>query len=424
MPTRRHIVQGLAAASGAMVAGFDAPAPSARTPAAVLGKLSALMGRLPSAQAGVVLHVARGGEMLYAGSAGFAGGLDPIEPAQGAPRRPMKADTMVRVASVSKMAVALTAADVLARIGEGFEADAAKWLPGLRNPAFPERPITLAHLLAHTSSLRDPEAYWIAAPGRIETILQASPYGAQAPGTYFTYCNFNFGVLATILERMSGTRFDSLALQTLAGLGLPGGFNWSGVPRARREAGATLYRIVDGDWRIQTDGPDILAMADPLWLHEDGFTLAQYEVGSNGTLFSPQGGLRTDVATAARLAKTIAGRPDLARMVWRHDPQANNGDTLGGLYEASGLGCFEWRPESAPIRGQRMIGHDGEAYGLYSGAWWLPDMDAEIGFAITGTPQGEQPPSDHPGYNLWCKTLFDTAAGILGLGGKAPEAQP
>ncbi len=368
--------------------------------------------------AGVALHVRRGGAVLFEGAAGHAAGLSAAERAAGTALRAMTPDTKMRVASVSKMAATLTAFEVLTQAGIGLIADVRMHWPRLRHPRFPDTPITYAQLLSHCSSLRDPEAYWIAAPGSIDDLLTDEVFAPDTPpGTFFTYCNFNFGVLATLLERISGERFDRLAARTLSRLGLTAGFNWSGVPRAARRAGATLYRAGGQGWQIQTDGPDTLQGEGPLFLGQDDVDLDAYDIGSNGTLFSPQGGLRACVSDMAVLAKAMAQTPALARPVWRYDATRNNGNTEGGLFEASGLGCFLWSAARSPIAGQPMIGHDGEAYGLYSGAWHLPALDAQIGFAITGTPGGPQPPGEsHPGYTLWSQSLFDLAAKVLGLG--------
>lgn len=51
----------------------------------------------------------------------------------------------------------------------------------------------------------------------------------------------------------------------------------------------------------------------------------------------------------------------------------------------------------SPLPGERLIGHHGEAYGLYSGAFHLPDRDVEIAFAVTGTyPEGRERHKRHP----------------------------
>ncbi len=363
------------------------------------------------AAAGLVVR--RGGDVVFEGAVGVAGGLSPEERAAGAPLRPFTATTPMRVASVSKMAVALAVERAAADGAIDVEADVQAFWPGLRHPRH-AAPITMAHLLAHTSSLRDGPTYWLNAPGRIEALVTAETFADPPPGAWFHYCNLNFGIAATLLERASGERFDRLAAAALAPHGIAGNFNWSGVPADQRARGATLYRPHDGAWRVATDGPEILRDDAPAALLEDGVALRDYALGSNGTIFSPQGGLRATLQEMARLARAVADAPMLRKPRWRWDPAAPNGDD-SELFVMSGLGCFWWDAERSPIPGQRMVGHDGEAYGLYSGAWRLPDLDAEIAFAVTGAAEGPQPPSWHRGYNIWSQSLFDLAGAVLGV---------
>ncbi len=366
------------------------------------------------AAAAAGLYVRRGGNVVFEAAAGVAGGLSPEERAAGAPLRPFTVTTPMRVASVSKMAVALAAQRLVDQGRFDMDADVRNSWPGLAHPRH-DAPITAAHLLAHTSSLRDGPTYWLNAPGRIDALLPTQTFADQPPGVWFHYCNFNFGVVATLLERASGDRFDRQAAAALEPLGVTGNFNWSGAPADQRARGATLYRFGEGAWRIATDGPDTLTSTGSAALLDEGFALSDYAVGSNGTIFSPQGGLRATLPEIAALARAVADTPALTSPRWRWDPVAPNGDHPE-LFMTSGLGCFWWDAERSPIPGQRMVGHDGEAYGLYSGAWRLPDLDADIAFAVTGTPDGPQPPSRHPGYNIWSQSLFDLAAAVLEAG--------
>ena len=369
-----------------------------------------------AAAAGLVVR--QSGEVLVSAASGFASGLSTEEASAGIPLRLFTPQTKMRVASVSKMGVALTALRLSQTGAFGLDDDASTWWPGLVNPAFPNTPITTRHLLSHTSTLIDPDAYWVAAPGEIESVVNGDVWSAIGPpGDWFTYCNLNYGIAATVLERISGERFDRLANRLAlepSGLG-SAGYNWAGVPQSERRAGATLYRFSESQWRVQTDGTDTLNDTAPSGLVETGFQYADYQVGSNGTLFSPQGGLRASLEDMANLAGSVS-KTVLTQPVWQADAARSNGQTEGGLYLVSGTGVFSWPEDQSPIPGYAMVGHDGEAYGLYSGAWSIPALDAQIAFAVTGTPDGEQPPGvTHSGYNIWSQTLFDLAARRLGL---------
>ena len=102
-----------------------------------------------------------------------------------------------------------------------LEQDVSKYLGWeLRNPLFPDRSVTLRMLLDHTSSVRDGTRYFIAAgEGRLKDFFDPnseywdagehwSDQIRETPGSYFEYANLNFGLVAEIIERVSGQRFD------------------------------------------------------------------------------------------------------------------------------------------------------------------------------------------------------------------------
>ena len=83
----------------------------------------------------------------------------------------------------------------------------------MRNPAFPDTPITLRLLMSHRSSLTDAAGYWqTPLGGQLRDILKdPRAWDTQhAPGTYFHYTNLNFPLVAQVMERATGERFDRL----------------------------------------------------------------------------------------------------------------------------------------------------------------------------------------------------------------------
>lgn len=354
------------------------------------------------------LVVRKGGKTIFAHGAGTANGPHPF-----------RTDTKMRVASVSKLAVALTAHRLAERGEIDLDAPLTDWFgDALRHPNYPDVEIPLRRLMSHTSGLQDPAVYWNAESGRIEDLFTSDIWLPGPPGGYFTYCNFGWGILATVLEREVGERFDLLADRiTLGPLGITAGFNWSGVPEQERRAGATLSRKIGGEWTVQTDGPDMLEGAGPSVLMPPGLSLADYEVGTNGTLFSPQGGLRASLEELCPLVRTIAVHEVAARAAWVFDPVAENGNSDDGYFTVYGEGPQIHPASDSPVPGVKLIGHHGEAYGLYSGAWHAPELDAEIAYAITGMPapeNAEVPPSDiHCTINAWDAPAVRAAGELL-----------
>lgn len=71
-------------------------------------------------------------------------------------QRPMLADTLINVGSVSKTVTATAVMQLWEQNRFGLQDDVGKHLPfALRNPHFPEVPITFEQLLTHRSSIKD-----------------------------------------------------------------------------------------------------------------------------------------------------------------------------------------------------------------------------------------------------------------------------
>ncbi len=352
--------------------------------------------------------------------------------------QPIGPDTLFRIASVSKLVVAVA---VMKLVEDGkltLDADVSATLGWrLRNPAFPERPITLRHLLSHRSSLTDgnPAMYWWDVGVSLQDVL--SPEGRlykpgaywrsdRGPGDWFNYVNLNYGVIGTVMERATGERFDRLVQRlVLTPLDLRGGFNPADFPAADVARIAPLYRKRrdEGDREIwEPEGP---------WrVHADDFTrsapqppanLERYLIGSNGTVFGPQGRLRISVADLGTLMLMLLneGRHDgraflqpasvqaLAAEQWRMDRARPNGEAHQEWALAWGLGVQRFTDHSAtdqsgPARGDRLVegggftgwGHLGDAYGLKA-AFVLHPAQRRGLVVVTSGPGVD--PERHPG---------------------------
>jgi CubicO group peptidase (beta-lactamase class C family) len=209
----------------------------------------------------------------------------------------------------------------------------------------------------------------------------------RAPGNWFEYVNFNWGVLATVMERTGGERFDRLMRRLIFDpMGLKAGFYLAEFAPARIQDVATLYRKreKDGDEVWDPSGPWI-AQADDFGIETPSAPagLAGYQPGANGTIFGPQGSLRISTGDLAQImlmlmhggragGKQILAPQTIAAMFsrqWtlhpdRTDKGANgsaNGDggSFRGLYHAWGLGNQQFTDTS--------IARDGHGEGKASG---------------------------------------------------------
>lgn len=312
-----------------------------------------------------------------------------------------------RAASISKMVVALTA-EKLHRDGEvDLDKGVRTWLPFFpADTVAGEDGPTLRALLSHTGGMKDPDEYWLAHPGHIESLLTPDAFREY---TDFEYCNLAYGVVATAFEAATQRRFDRIANDiVLKPMGLDAGFNWAGVSPEKKRDGATLYRNFGNGWASQIDDRDTLRDPEPLVLTDGGADLSTYQPGTNGTLFSPQGGLRANLMDLATIAARLKYAPELTRRVWSLNADQSNGSHDARYFTQFGTGV-QIHPAGESIwPGYEVWGHPGEAYGLYSGAWYVPELNVSFAYAVTGTPDGEPDRSArHPALNKYTEVLMD-----------------
>jgi CubicO group peptidase (beta-lactamase class C family) len=326
----------------------------------------------------------------------------------------------VRIASISKLVVALGVMRMVEAGTLDLDRDVSDYLGWrLRNPAFPDQPVTLRLLLSHRSSLKDDVDYAIPLGTSLQSVL-ANPAAfdaAHPPGTYFRYANLGFPVIASVMERASGERFDRLIRDlVLQPLRLEACFNWTTCSRAGLARAVVLYGANGEAIRDDLGGnPPACPVLAPA-----GCDLAPYVPGTNGALFSPQGGLRISVRDLTILGRLLldhggsflsaASMRTLTASTWRYD--GGNGETEGGFYCDYGL-AVQRLPEGGPLCRDDLfaaewvtIGHAGDAYGVRSGLW----VDAEngIGIAYFATGNGDDPPRGrHSAYRAIEERLAD-----------------
>lgn len=373
----------------------------------------------------------RDGKVVY--QRGF--GRRFIDPANAANDLPADERTLYRIASVTKLVTALA---VMRLVEEGklaLDEDVSRYLGyRLRNPNFTESAITLRMLLTHRASLRDDAGYFWPEGTNIRDVLLSggSLHGngamwsaTRAPGDYFAYCNLNYGVVGTILEKVTGERFDRLMRRlVLDPLDMRGGFNPAEMPPERVRQIATLYRKARGDderERWDPSGPWVAQVDD--YSREAPVNRAGpgYAVGANGALFGPQGNLRASAADLGRVmlmlmnGGTLDGRRFLTResvqallaRAWTHD--GTNGESTYGTrrkrFNAWGLGNQHFVDVSGPGFGDRLvegggfiaIGHLGDAYGL--NATFAFDPRARDGMIVLCGGTGFDPQTDAGAYS-------------------------
>jgi CubicO group peptidase (beta-lactamase class C family) len=388
---------------------------------AVAGCTSIHVPPRPQAQAGVAFN--RNGDV-----GAFAEGI--ADPHSG---RAVTADDPVRVASVSKMVLAVGVMKLVEAGKLDLDSDVSGWLGwSLRNPAFPDRAISLRQLLSHTSSIRDHDDQYVMALGETVREKLADPRSwdlKHGPGDdYFKYSNMNFPIVGSIMERVTGERFDIwMRRNVLDPMKIDACYNWATCSDAAIARAVELDSLDGKPLKDDLHGkrPDC-----PVVPARDGSCdLSQWRPGENGGLFAPQGGLRISARGLARVGRMLlnGGVLDGVRIispqsvdtlfapVWRFD--GSNGDTELGFYCTYGIatqtiptrvkGC-----DDDPVRdGITRVGHAGDAYGLRSGLWLDRARGTGVAFFVTGL--GDDPSRGQSAFRATEEIAFSHALSLL-----------
>jgi N-acetyl-anhydromuramyl-L-alanine amidase AmpD len=403
--------------------------PTAPPPMTIDRELSAIATDPQRPLASLSVLAIRGGAVVYEKTFGRRF----IDTSGRGADKPADTSTLYRIASISKL---VTALGVMALVEEGklaLDADVGGYLGyRVRNPHFPDAPVTLRMLMTHTSSLRDDGGYSWRAGVELKDVLtpggarygEGAMWSAQSkPGAYFTYCNLGWGVIGTIVEKASGERFDRfMKRRVLDPLGLQGGYDAASLPAASLANLATLYRKrpagESNDWN--PNGPWI-AQVDDYSAAAPVARRADYVIGSNATIFSPTGGLRASASDLGRVMRMLmnGGELDGKRVLqsasvttmlseqWRFEG-VNGQIEYGshrGRFNAWGLGNQHFLDVSGPDYGDRLVegggfkavGHLGDAYGLLGTFAFDPATKNGFVFLVGGT--GFDPETDRGAYS-------------------------
>jgi CubicO group peptidase (beta-lactamase class C family) len=194
---------------------------------------------------GCALGVYEAGEPVYMNGYGMASLEHGI---------PMTPRSVVNTASVSKQFTAL-AIILLARAGElSLDDPVRDYIPELPGYVVP---VTLRHLIHHTSGLRDSSSLLVLARGQLEADgdpVMMSLLGWQnalsfPPGEYWMYFTGGYALLAMVVERVSGESFREFTHREIfAPLGMAeSGFHWPaaihGLALAYAPHGEDGYRL-------------------------------------------------------------------------------------------------------------------------------------------------------------------------------------
>ena len=273
---------------------------------------------------------------------------------------PLTNESIFRIASISKSFTTTAIMQLVAKKQISLDQDVSA-LVGfkVRNPKFPSTVITLKMLLSHRSSINDSEGYFsLDAIDPAKNPNWEKSYNAYEPNKGYMYCNLNYNLAGSILEKITGVRFDQyIQQQILDPLGLYGGYN---VNALDSNLIAKIYEYKRDSTKF-THSPSAYAPRTE--------EINNYTMGRSTPIFSPTGGMKISAHDLAEymIMHSQLGKHKGKRII----PKKLSKQMQAIISEEENYG-MALETSTQLIPGKTMIGHTGVAYGLYSIMFFEP----------------------------------------------------
>ncbi|MDR0397014.1 MAG: beta-lactamase family protein [Oscillospiraceae bacterium] len=278
---------------------------------------------------------------------------------------PVTDDTLFRVASLTKMVTMVGfmrlwetgAFNLDDEIGDhyGFP---------IRNPYYPDDPVTIRQVMTHTASLLDGGHYYRALNGDAVSLqsvftgkYSTTDFQRRKPGTYYSYSNFGGSLLGSMVELFTGMTADEWMCETMyRKLGITASYFTPNLPE-----GTQIARIYNGpdmtlDSMSLTDGDMV---DDPLYHYT-----------------STAGSLSIRAIDLAKILIVLMGDGTYngIRVLNESTVEAIRSpqNTVGSVYIDTNRGLDLNIYTDVIVRGRTMYGHQGKAYGAICAAYFDP----------------------------------------------------
>jgi CubicO group peptidase (beta-lactamase class C family) len=329
--------------------------------------------------AGAAVSVVKDGELFFAKGYGYAD-LDnsiPVDPKQ----------TIFRIASVSKL---FTWTAVMQLVEQGkldLDADINTYLD-FRIPDTYPQPITLKHLMAHTSGFEDLILESLAldaadmVPAR-EWLVSHMHARVRPPGDVAAYSNYGTSLAGYIVARVSGQPYDQYMQEHILDLlGMVHSTAQSPLPPGLRADASVGYTYKDGVFQ-----PLPAYLAQPGMVPGGGMQASVTDM-ARFMIAHLQDGRYSDASIAeARILQETTAR-QMHSTLYTPDPRL-----LGNAY-----GFFDFTDN-----GQRTLGHSGALPQIHSLLLLLPGQNLGL-FVSYNSQGGENLTNQHLGFQ---RAFFD-----------------
>ncbi|HNS62743.1 MAG TPA: serine hydrolase domain-containing protein [Anaerolineales bacterium] len=314
--------------------------------------------------AGAAVAVVKDGQLFFSKGYGYADLANQI---------PVDAEqTMFKLGSITKL---FTWTAVMQLVEQGkldLNADINTYLDFSIPDSYPQ-PITLSHLMTHTSGFEDIHADMVKldeenlAPPR-EWLVSHIPARVRPPGEIAAYSNYNAALAGYIVARMSGRSYSEyLQEHILSPLGMNGTTAQYPTPPELLARESLGYMYEEDAYQIF---PQLLTPED---LFPAGSMRSTATDMARFMLMHLQGGFYGDASTEIRILEESTARK-MQSVLFAPDPRI-----LGNAY-----GFFEFSDNN-----QRVIGHSGSGEPMESMLLLLPDQNLGVFVAYNSLGAGE-----------------------------------
>ena len=358
--------------------------------------------------AGLAVVAVKDGEILYNKSLGYKDIYN---------QTPITQNDVMRIASISK---SFTAIGILQLVEQGklsLDSDVSEIMGFMiRNPKYPETPITVRMLLSHISSMSDSNGYFTFNNlHRDSSATWEKAWNDYAPGSRYQYCNLGYNTLGAILEKVSGERFDKyIENHIIKPLNLYASHNVAALDSTRF---IKLYKFQNETGNTSMN--DNTSNEIDYSCFQESTTAYQsqeqhsnnYIMGYSTPLFSPTGGLKI---SALDLAKVM-----MMHMNYGSLNIVNSRGETQNIKILDSTSCAMMQSLITPtnynneyygmaiittdnlLKGHTLTGHDGLALGAYTAMYW--NKEENYGFVVfTNGCNGE---TEYDFANILCESV-------------------
>ena len=293
---------------------------------------------------------------------------------------PVYSDTTLRVnipsdgiywlASVSKTFISTAIMQLVEKKKLKLDDDVNEYLKfTVKNPYYPDVPITVRMLLCHRSSINDNHYEWTLKMMDSKTFKEYNEcFNDYRPGTEYDYCNLNYSLLGAIIESVTGLRFDQYIDKNICEpLGFKASFNLTKMDSTR------LVRTLTYDKSEQRFKVN-LSIFNYKYVEEK---LKDYQLGWSTASLSPAGGMRMTALDLAKwtLVHMNYGEYEGVRIISKESeldmwkPQG----TVGNY-------GFAFSQYPSVVIGENLRGMTGGSHGIHSLMFFEPEK--KFGFVV------------------------------------------